>query len=62
MMKEVIRALETGAFAEIALIAFLIAFVCILVWVFALPPSFRDKAKNMPLQDSHPLTPENNHA
>lgn len=61
MMKEAVRALETGVVAEIALIAFVVAFVSILIWVFALPASFRDEAKNMPLQDNQPITPENNH-
>jgi len=51
MMKEVIRALETGALAEIGLIAFVVAFVLILVRVALMPRSEREDAKNLPLDD-----------
>lgn len=62
MMKDAIRALETGALAEIGLIAFVVAFALILVWTFSLSARFRDAAKSMPLNDSEPLPTETNHA
>ncbi len=61
MMKDVIRGLETGAFAELALLAFLVAFVLILIWTFSLSSRFRDAAKNMPLKDAEPFPTETNH-
>lgn len=51
MMKEAVRALETGHLAEIGLLAFVVAFVLILLRVFLLPRSEREEAKNLPLQD-----------
>lgn len=51
MMKEVVRALETGAIAQVGLIAFVVAFVLVVVWTFTLSRTFRDDAKNLPLQE-----------
>ncbi|MEM1127129.1 MAG: cbb3-type cytochrome c oxidase subunit 3 [Bacteroidota bacterium] len=56
MMKEVIRALETGALPEVGLIAFLVAFVCIVLYAFTLSKNDRAHAKNLPLEDDAPLT------
>lgn len=51
MMKEVVRALETGALGQISLIAFVFAFAIILIRVFALSKKDRSDAKNIPLND-----------
>lgn len=51
MMKEVIRAMETGMLAEIGLLAFFVAFVLIVVRAFLMPKSDREDAKQMPLDD-----------
>ena len=51
MMKEALRALETGPLAEIGLVAFFVAFILILVYALTLPKRCRDEAKNLPLED-----------
>ncbi len=51
MMKEAVRALETGPLAEIGVIAFTLAFVLIVIYAFTLSKSDRDRAKQMPLED-----------
>jgi cbb3-type cytochrome oxidase subunit 3 len=51
MMKEVIRAFETGIIPEIGLLAFFLAFVLIVVRAFMLKRGQRDEYKNMPLDD-----------
>lgn len=63
MMKEAVRALETGSIPEIGLIAFFVAFVLILIYAFALPRKRRDELKNLPLDDAPPSsgTPNSNH-
>ncbi len=53
-MKDVIRALETGAMAEVALLAFVVAFVTILVYVFTLERSAIDEMQNLPFHDGLP--------
>ena len=58
MMKEVIQSLETGVAAQIGLIAFLAAFVLILLYTFTLPRRKRDEIKQIPLQDDTPQRPE----
>lgn len=51
MMKEVVRALETGHLAEIGLLAFFVAFVLIVVRAFTISPAERDELKQLPLDD-----------
>lgn len=51
MMKDVVRALETGWLAEIGLIAFLVAFVLVIVWAFSMSKKKREAAKRMPLDE-----------
>jgi cbb3-type cytochrome oxidase subunit 3 len=51
MAREVVRALETGPLAEIGIIAFLLAFILIVIYAFLLPKRKRDDAKNLPLDD-----------
>ena len=62
MMKEAVRALETGALAEIGLIAFLVAFAAIVIYAFTLSKSSRDQLKDLPLEDlpeAHPIPSTN---
>lgn len=51
MMKEAIRALETGPLAEIGVVAFAIAFVLVVLYAFTLSKNERDRAKHLPLDD-----------
>jgi len=51
MMKEVLHGLETGLFAQIGLISFMVAFILILMRVLMLKPAERDHAKRLPLND-----------
>ena len=51
-MRETVRALETGALAEIAVLAFFVAFVAIVVYAFTLSKRTRDQAKNLPFDDA----------
>jgi cbb3-type cytochrome oxidase subunit 3 len=52
MFKEVARAIESGALAEIGLVAFFVAFVLILVRVFTMKKKEREEAKRLPLDDA----------
>lgn len=61
MMKDVIRALETGVLAEIGLIAFVLAFVLILVRVALMPRRERENAKRLPLDDPDTFFLGSNH-
>lgn len=54
MMKEVVRALQTGALAEVALIAFIAAFLLVAIYTFTLSKKRRNYAKNLPLDDASP--------
>ena len=54
MWKGTVRALETGALAEIAVVAFMVAFVSIVVYAFTLSKRRREDAKNLPLDDAMP--------
>ncbi|MBL7978731.1 MAG: hypothetical protein JNN12_10355 [Bacteroidetes Order II. Incertae sedis bacterium] len=51
MMKEVIRALEVGSLSEVALFAFIVAFVSASILMAAYTKSQRSAAKNLPLDD-----------
>lgn len=51
MWKETVRALQTGAFGEIAVVAFVVAFVLVVGYAFSLSKRQREHAKNLPLQD-----------
>ena len=44
MMKDVVRALETGALAEVGLIAFALAFVLVVVFAFSMSRKARESA------------------
>ncbi len=58
MMKEAVRALETGAFAEVGLIAFVVAFVLMVLYALTLSREKRDAAKHLPLDDAPEFFPE----
>lgn len=54
MWKDALRALETGALGEIGLVAFVVAFVLVVVYAMTLSKSRRDHLKNLPLDDDAP--------
>lgn len=59
MWKETVRALQTGALAEVAVLAFVVAFLLIVVYAFTLPRRQREALKRQPLDDAMPyLDPE----
>ena len=51
MMKDAVRALETGALAEIGVVAFFVAFVLVVAYAFTLSKRNREAAKHLPLED-----------
>ena len=51
MFKEVLRDIDTGILGIIGLIAFLVAFLLIVVRVMTMKKTERDKAKSIPLED-----------
>lgn len=51
MMKEAVRALETGNLAQVGLVAFVVAFVLILIYTFTISKRQREEAKHLPLND-----------
>ena len=51
MIKDALRALETGPLAEIGLIAFFVAFVLIMIRVMTMSKAKREHAKQIPLED-----------
>ncbi len=57
MMKEAVRALETGALAEIGLVAFVVAFLLVLVYALTLSKPRREEAKRLPLDDAEEAFP-----
>jgi hypothetical protein len=51
MWKETVRALQTGALAEIAVVAFVVAFVLVVIYALTLSKRTRDEIKRQPLDD-----------
>ncbi len=51
MWNETLRALQTGSLAEIAVVAFVVAFVIVVGYAFSLSKREREHAKHLPLQD-----------
>lgn len=51
MFKEVVRSLETGDAALVGLVAFMVAFVLVVVRAFSLRKSVRTHLKDLPLED-----------
>ncbi|MBT3449198.1 MAG: hypothetical protein HOC28_00090 [Bacteroidetes Order II. Incertae sedis bacterium] len=60
MMKEVVRAMETGYLAYVGLFAFIFAFVMILARVAIMKKAERTEAKNLPLGEPTEFYPEQN--
>ncbi len=52
MWKDAVRALQTGAAAEVAVVAFVVAFVLVVVYALTLSKSSRERLKNQPLNDA----------
>ncbi|PAP75912.1 hypothetical protein [Rubrivirga marina] len=57
MWKDAIRALETGAAAEVAVVAFVVAFVLVVAYALTLTKSTRDAIKRQPLDDAPEFFP-----
>ena len=60
MMKETLRALDPGLLPEIGLLAFMLAFVLILVRVLLLKQGERRTLKHLPLDDAPAFLPSTN--
>ena len=58
MWKETVRALQTGALAEIAVVAFVVAFVLVVIYAFTLKKGTRERIKRQPLDDALEFFPE----
>ena len=61
MMKDVVRSIDPGLLPEIGLIAFLLAFLLVLIRVFTMPKRDRETAKQMPLHDDDEFFFQANH-
>ncbi|MEO0559263.1 MAG: hypothetical protein AAF170_13885 [Bacteroidota bacterium] len=57
MWKETVRALQTGALAEVAVVAFVIAFVMVVAYAFTMSKRTRDEIKQQPLNDAPEFFP-----
>jgi cbb3-type cytochrome oxidase subunit 3 len=57
MMKEVVRSLESGILPEIGLIAFVVAFVLVVIYALTMRKQKREDAKQIPLRDDEIVTP-----
>ena len=55
MMKEVIRAIDPGLLPQIGLVAFIVAFVLVVIYAFTMSRKKRTSLKNLPLDDPAPL-------
>lgn len=58
MWKETVRALQTGAAAEVAVVAFVIAFLCVVAYAFTMSKQTREHIKRQPLDDALEVFPE----
>ncbi|MDT0630843.1 hypothetical protein RQM47_12150 [Rubrivirga sp. S365] len=58
MWKETVRALQTGALAEVAVVAFVVAFLLVVVYAFTLSKRTREEIKRQPLDDAAEFYPE----
>ena len=54
MFKEAVRALDTGALPQIGLVAFVVAFVCVVVYAFTLSAARRRTLATLPFDDGVP--------
>lgn len=58
MWKETVRALQTGAAAEVAVVAFVVAFLCVVAYAFTMSKRTREQIKRQPLDDALEFFPE----
>ena len=58
MWKETVRALQTGALAEVAVVAFVVAFVLVVIYALTMRKPMRDALKRQPLDDAPEFFPE----
>ena len=56
MLKEVIRAIDSGILPFIGLIAFAVAFIAIVIWAMTMKKEDREAAKQQPLQEADRLS------
>lgn len=52
MIRNILGTIDTGALAQIGLVAFFVAFTAIVVYALSLTPEDRTAAKSLPLSDS----------
>ncbi|MEM6325956.1 MAG: hypothetical protein AAF791_02455 [Bacteroidota bacterium] len=57
MWKETVRALQTGAFAEVAIVAFVVAFALVVIYAFTMKKGTRERIKRQPLNDAPEFFP-----
>ena len=57
MWKETVRALQTGALAEVAVVAFVVAFVLVVAYALTLSKRTREEIKRQPLDDAAEFFP-----
>lgn len=58
MWKETVRALQTGALGEVAVVAFVVAFVLVVIYAFTLSKRTREEIKRQPLDDAPEFFPD----
>ena len=57
MWKETVHALETGAAAQVGVVAFVVAFVLVVAYALTLSKRTRDEIKHLPLDDAPEFYP-----
>lgn len=55
MIRDLLGSIDTGVLGQIGLIAFMVAFGAILVYVFTLRKEDREAAKQLPLNDDEEI-------
>lgn len=58
MWKETVQALQTGAAAEVAVVAFVVAFLLVVAYALTLSKRTREEIKNLPLDDAPEFYPD----
>ncbi len=58
MWKETVRALQTGALAEVAVVAFVVAFGLVVAYALTMSKKKREEIKRQPLDDAPEFFPE----
>ena len=51
MIRDILGGIDTGILAQVGLLAFVVAFLAIVVYAFSLKKKRRDEAKEIPLKD-----------